>query len=73
MTKTTNELTMREKIQVIIDEPNTTDYAISKETGLAISSVQRLRSGTFKVENLRLKTVETYLEYYENKYGKRSK
>lgn len=60
-----NEKTLREKIQVLIDNRNLSDHYISLDTGLTLSSVQRIRNGVAKLDNVTLRTAEKLAEYHD--------
>lgn len=59
------ELTIREKVQAVVADKTITDYRIAKETGFAISTVQDVRNGKTKIDNLRLHSAEAYAFIYD--------
>lgn len=62
------EKTLREKIQTLIDNKRLSDYYIAQDTGLTLSSVQRIRKGDSNLDNISLKTAEKLAEYHDNVY-----
>ena len=53
---------MRETIQKLIDSDESA-YSISKATGIDASTIQRLRSGDRKLDNISFKIAEKLYEY----------
>ena len=63
-----------DKIKVLFEKEN--PYRIAKDTGLAVSVVQRLAKGERKLENASIRVGATLTEYANNrrlKYWKRKR
>jgi len=55
---------MRESITALINS-DITAYRISKDTGIAVSVIQKILDGTSKLDNISLKNAEILATYWE--------
>lgn len=59
---------MRNLIEQLINS-DLTAYRISKDTGIALSVIQKIKDGTSKLDNISLKNAEILSKYWEEKKG----
>lgn len=59
------ELTLREKVEAILNDESLTSYRIAKELNVYVNSVDQLRSGKGQIGNIRLEFAEKYAELYD--------
>lgn len=66
-------MSLRQKIEFIQKTEWLTDYRISKDTGVSLSSVQKFRDGVTKVDNIRLDTALKYEQLFDKMFEQSKK
>lgn len=62
------KMNMAEKIRALLDS-DITPYRISKDTGVAITTIAETKKGKRKIENLHLETASALVDYYDSLGG----
>lgn len=59
------DLTMRQKIEALMNDETVSTYRIAKDTGVWTNSIVQVRKGNAEISNIRFDVAEKYAELYD--------